>query len=48
MVSCDRMDVLTIGFAFSATTVLDLEAREVRIGLDFLDERHLGRPVSPE
>ena len=31
----------TIGLALTATTVLHLEAREVRVGLDLLDERHL-------
>ena len=33
--------LLTISLALSPATVLDLEAREVRIRLDLFDERHL-------
>ena len=33
--------VLTVGLALSPATVLDLEAREVCVRLDFFDEGHL-------
>jgi hypothetical protein len=33
----------TVGLAFTATTVLDLEAGEVSVVLDDLDERHLSK-----
>jgi hypothetical protein len=33
----------TIGLSFTASTVLDLETREVGIGLDLFDEWHLGQ-----
>ena len=32
---------IVIGLALAPATVLDLETREVRVGLDLLDERHL-------
>ena len=34
--------LLTVGLALSPPAVLHLEAREVGIGLDLFDERHLG------
>ena len=32
---------VVVGLALTPATVLDLETREVRVGLDLLDERHL-------
>ena len=37
----ERSFLLTVGLALSPAAVLDLEAREVRVRLDFFDEGHL-------